>query len=172
MNWNLQHFHTCLQPPFKQKKQNCSILSIKKTIATHIHVQQFEYVHILNQSPIQINQSFNNIEITLRPTKCLHTQQRDNPWMWQTDSWCKGREGEGEGGEGRWSCVASTFPCIFGSIQVSGKLPTYPSPKPSFCPKCECQLRGRVGGIPKLIPFFCVWQYLKDITFLDEAMLG
>ena len=29
------------------------------------------------------------------------------------------------------------FKTMFGAIWVSGKLPTYPSPKPTFCPKRE-----------------------------------
>ena len=33
----------------------------------------------------------------------------------------------------------------YGSIQVSGKLPTYPSPKPSFCPKWEVSVNVSLG---------------------------
>ena len=33
----------------------------------------------------------------------------------------------------------------FESIQVSGKLPTYPSPKPSFCPKREVSVNANLG---------------------------
>ena len=35
-----------------------------------------------------------------------------------------------------------------GSLYLSGKLPTYPSPKPTFCisEKCLCWLKGGVGG--------------------------
>ena len=32
-----------------------------------------------------------------------------------------------------------------GSIKVSGKLPTYPSPKPSFCPKWEASINVTLG---------------------------
>ena len=34
-----------------------------------------------------------------------------------------------------------------GSVWVSGKLPTYPSPKPSFCPKSSFLPEGRCVGI-------------------------
>ena len=38
----------------------------------------------------------------------------------------------------------------FSRLYVSGKLPTYPSPKPTFCPKREesvnVGLKGGVGG--------------------------
>ena len=38
------------------------------------------------------------------------------------------------------------FVCFFGSIKkVSGKLPTYPSPKPSFCPKREVSVNVSLG---------------------------
>ena len=51
---------------------------------------------------------------------------------------------------------ASTF---FGSIWVSGKMPTFPSPKPSFCYKWEVSVndsssRWAVFEKPKLIPVF------------------
>ena len=32
-----------------------------------------------------------------------------------------------------------------GSIKVSEKLPTYPSPKPTFCPKREVSVNGSLG---------------------------
>ena len=32
------------------------------------------------------------------------------------------------------------------SLYVFGKLPTYPSPKPTVCPKCQCWLYCGVGG--------------------------
>ena len=50
---------------------------------------------------------------------------------------------------------------FFGSITVSRKLPTYPSPKPSFCPKWEVSVHVNLGEgslavsqNPKLIQFF------------------
>ena len=40
---------------------------------------------------------------------------------------------------------------LFGTIQVTGKLPTYPSPKPTFCRKSETSVsvdlgEGQVGS--------------------------
>ena len=34
---------------------------------------------------------------------------------------------------------------LIGLIWVSGKLPTYPSPKPSFCPKREVSVNVSLG---------------------------
>ena len=41
-----------------------------------------------------------------------------------------------------------------GSLYVSGRLPTYPSPKPTFCPKGEESVNvglgeGQVGSFPE-----------------------
>ena len=65
--------------------------------------------------------------------------------------WRKGRQ--------RYSMARSetqtfTITQFYGSITVSGKLPTYPSPKPTFCPKWEesanAGLReGWVGSFPE-----------------------
>ena len=57
----------------------------------------------------------------------------------------------------RWPAVKlkhSQSRKFYGSITVSGKLPTYPSPKPTFCPKWEesanAGLReGWVGSFPE-----------------------
>ena len=55
-------------------------------------------------------------------------------------------------GRGRW--VVSQKPkLILGSLKVSGKLPTYPSPKPIFCPKRGVSVtvglgEGQVGSFP------------------------
>ena len=43
-----------------------------------------------------------------------------------------------------------TFPCLvplraFGSLYISGKLPTYPSPKPTFYPKREAGFNVGLG---------------------------
>ena len=47
-----------------------------------------------------------------------------------------------------------TDSCEFGSLYISGKLPTYPSPKPRFCPKWEVSVdvglgEGKVGSLPE-----------------------
>ena len=41
---------------------------------------------------------------------------------------------------------------VFGLIKVSGKLPTYPSPKPTFCPKRELSVNTRELGLEVLDP--------------------
>ena len=41
---------------------------------------------------------------------------------------------------------------VFGLIKVSGKLPTYPSPKPTFCPKREVSVNARELGLEVLDP--------------------
>ena len=41
---------------------------------------------------------------------------------------------------------------VFGLIKVSGKLPTYPSPKPTFCPKREVSVNAREMGLEVLDP--------------------
>ena len=49
-----------------------------------------------------------------------------------------------------------TNPDTFGSIQVSGKLPTYPSPNPTFSFKCCVSVDVDLGSVsqkPKLIHF-------------------
>ena len=69
---------------------------------------------------------------------------------------------------------------VFGSLYVSGKLPTYPSPKPTFCPKWEvsvkCWLRGGVGWqFPSNVPkFFLVFLYSYPFQtwFWYEVLLG
>ena len=49
-----------------------------------------------------------------------------------------------------WRFPSFEFRLILWLIVRSGKLPTYPSPKPTFCPKWEvktkCWLKGGVGG--------------------------
>ena len=42
-----------------------------------------------------------------------------------------------------------------GSLYISGKLPTYPSPKPTFCTRCEVSFdvglgEGEVGNFPEM----------------------
>ena len=41
---------------------------------------------------------------------------------------------------------------VFGLIKVSGKLPIYPSPKPTFCPKRELSVNTRELGLEVLDP--------------------
>ena len=50
------------------------------------------------------------------------------------------REGEEEGGI--QACEERVFP---ESIEVSGKLPSYPSPKPTFCLKREVSVNVGLG---------------------------
>ena len=58
-------------------------------------------------------------------------------------------------------CFYSNVPRIFWSLYILGKLPTYPSLKPKFCPKWEWSvlLRGGVGSFPEMCndPNFLVY---------------
>ena len=48
----------------------------------------------------------------------------------------------------KWSLdgeAQRAFVTIFGSLYVSGKLLTYPYPKPTFCPKWKVSVNVRLG---------------------------
>ena len=60
---------------------------------------------------------------------------------------------------------------VFGSLYVSGKLPTQPSPKPTFCLKWELSvkfwLRGGVGWqFPRNVPKFFWYFYIRTLSKL------
>ena len=69
---------------------------------------------------------------------------------------------------------------VYGSLYVSGKLPTYSSPKPTFCPKWEVRVNvslGRGGEadrharyvIKLVIICFCLWQFVMMISKLRKV---
>ena len=51
----------------------------------------------------------------------------------------------GEDPKGTWALEIENHGKILGSLYVSGKVPTYPSPKPTFCPKWEESVNGGLG---------------------------
>ena len=63
----------------------------------------------------------------------------------------------------------------FGSLYVSGKLPTYPSPKPIFCPKWEVSVNVELGkGLVVSFPETCCgWvQLSNDVLQKIEKILN
>ena len=74
-----------------------------------------------------------------------------------------------------WSLPQRTAEgAISGSLYISGKLPTYPSPKPTFCQKWEISvnvgLRGGVGGqFPRNVQWSCM--YLR-VYWLSPLFVG
>ena len=63
----------------------------------------------------------------------------------------------------------------FGSLYVSGKLPTYPCPKPIFCPKWEVSVNVELGkGLVVSFPETCCgWvQLSNDVLQKIEKILN
>ena len=48
-------------------------------------------------------------------------------------------------GHGLKASTGHLFPNLAGSLYASGKLPTYPTPEPIFCPKCEVSVVVGLG---------------------------
>ena len=63
--------------------------------------------------------------------------------------------------QGMWQmCQDFTliFQMIFWSLYISGKLPTYPTPKPTFCPKWEVSVNVHVGE-----GYSCRWAISRNL---------
>ena len=57
-----------------------------------------------------------------------------------------------------------------GSIQGSGKLPTYPSPNPAFCSKWGANVNVESGGVGGQFPRNLNWSKTRAFTliYLDQ----